>query len=360
MQPFVHTALPGRIVFGAGVRRDVGDEVLRLGHRRALVLCTPQQVAQAHQIAAALGELAVDVFHEATMHTPVEVTERAQEVVRRSQADCVVSIGGGSTTGLGKAIAFRTDLDQVVLPTTYAGSEVTPVLGETASAKKTTQRSMKVLPETVLYDVELTTTMPVGLSVTSAINSMAHAVEALWAQDGDPVTALKARESVRTFMGALPRIVDDPADLDARGDALYGAWLAGTCLASVGMALHHKLCHVLGGSFDLPHAEVHTVVLPFVVAYNADASPEIASALASTFGDDAAGAIRELVESLGGPTSLRDLGLTEAGVDAVVQGCLESPYWNPRPVEEQSLRRLVADAWAGNAPAGDGYRLTAA
>src|SRR6185312_3310989 len=195
------------------------------------------------------------VFTEATMHTPVEVTERAMQAVRDNGADCTVALGGGSTTGLGEAIALRTDLPQVVIPTTYAGSEATPILGETKDGLKTTQRSMKVLPEVILYDVDLTLTLPVGLSVTSGMNAIAHAVEALYAQDANPITSLMAEEAIRALARALPVIVADPCNVEARSDALYGAWLCGVCLGTVGMALHHKLCHTLGGTFDLPHAE---------------------------------------------------------------------------------------------------------
>jgi maleylacetate reductase len=270
MQPFVYEALPTRVVFGSGTVAQLKPEAERLGVRRVLILSTPGRgEAQAREIAALLGDLAVGIHAGAVMHTPVDATEKALEVVRDLGADAVLAVGGGSTTGLGKAIALRTDLPQIVLPTTYAGSEMTPILGETKDGVKTTQRTPKVLPEVVIYDVDLTLGLPAAIAATSGMNAMAHAVEALYARDRNPVISLMAEEGIRSLARALPGIANDPQDRTARADALYGAWLCGTCLGAVGMAVHHKLCHVLGGAFDLPHAETHTIVLPHAVAYNA-------------------------------------------------------------------------------------------
>ena len=189
-----------------------------------------------------------------------------------------MALGGGSTIGLAKAIALRTDLPQIAIPTTYAGSEMTPILGETKDGRKTTQKSMKVLPEVVIYDVDLTMTLPAGLSGTSGINAIAHAVEALYAEDANPIISVLAEQSIAALGRALPQIAADPSDREARSDAQYGAFLAGACLGSVGMALHHKLCHTLGGTFDLPHSETHTIVLPHALAYNAPAVPKAVDA----------------------------------------------------------------------------------
>ena len=266
MQPFNYTGLPSKVLFGFGTLDQVAEQVRAHGCSRALVLSTPQQVDAAHALAARLGGLSVGVFGEAAMHTPVEVTQRALEVVRDRGSDCTVALGGGSTTGLGKAIALRTDLLQIVVPTTYAGSEATPILGETKDGLKTTQRSPKILPEVIIYDVDLTLTLPVGLSATSGINAIAHAVEGLYTQDSNPIVSLIADEGIRAMAAALPVIARDPHNREARSDALYGAWACGVVLGSVGMALHHKLCHTLGGTFDLPHAEPHPVVLPHAAA----------------------------------------------------------------------------------------------
>jgi maleylacetate reductase len=274
MQTFIYQALPARVVFGTGTLSKLGDEVERLGLRRVLVLATPPQRNEAERLAEMLGARTAGVFTDATMHTPVDVTERAMARIARINADGTVAVGGGSTIGLGKAIAVRAGLPQIVVPTTYAGSEMTPILGETQDGVKTTQRNLKILPRTVIYDVNLTLSLPPSLSVTSGINAIAHSVEALYAAERNPIISLMAEESISALARALPTIVRDPSNLPARSDALYGAWLSGACLGAVGMALHHKLRHTLGGTFNLPHAETHTIVLPHAIAYNANSAPE--------------------------------------------------------------------------------------
>ncbi|HLQ19306.1 MAG TPA: iron-containing alcohol dehydrogenase, partial [Tabrizicola sp.] len=246
-RPFVFPGLTTRVVFGHGTLAQVPDEVARLGHSRALVLSTPHQKAEAQALAGRLGDKAAGVFAGAAMHTPVEVTEEAVGAFRAAQADCVVSLGGGSTTGLGKAIAVRTGADQVVIPTTYAGSEMTDILGETAGGEKTTRRDPAIRPEVVVYDVDLTLTLPVALTVTSALNAIAHAMEALYAPDRNPVIQAMVREALPAFRDALPALAENPQDHEARSGALYAAWCCSTALGYVSMALHHKLAHVLGG-----------------------------------------------------------------------------------------------------------------
>lgn len=351
MQSFVYNGLPARVLFGSGTRNQLKSEIELTGCRRALVLGTPEQKASAQELAESLGGLAAGTFTEATMHTPVEVTERAMQKVKELNADCTVAVGGGSTIGLGKAIALRTDLMQFAIPTTYAGSEMTPIIGETKDGAKTTQRSLKVLPEVVIYDVDLTLTLPAKMSATSGMNAIAHAVEALYARDRNPVMTLMAEDAIRALGRALPVIVANPQDRAARADALYGAWLCGMCLGSVGMALHHKLCHVLGGSFDLPHAETHTVVLPHAFAYNAAAAPEAAQRIARALGgQSAAHDLFELSEKLGAPRSLKSLGMPEDGIDKAADIAVKNPYWNPRPIERNAIRDLIARAWAGEPP----------
>jgi maleylacetate reductase len=340
-----------RVRFGPGRRTEVGAVVAELGVERALVIATPGHAGVADEIAGLLGPRAGARFAGARMHTPVEATEAAMAVVAGERVDGLVAVGGGSAIGLGKAIARRTGLPQVAIPTTYAGSEMTDILGETEGGAKTTRRTEAVRPEAVIYDVELTRSLPPGLSAASGLNAIAHAVEALYARDGNPVTTLLAEEGVRALAGALPAIVADPGDMAARGGAQYGAWLCGTCLGAVSMALHHKLCHVLGGSFDLPHAETHAVVLPHAVAYNAAAAPEAMARLARALGgEDAAAALYDLAGRLGAPRALRDIGMPEDGIDRAVEAALANPYWNPRPLEAGALRALVAAAWAGRPP----------
>ncbi len=349
--PFTYTALPGRVLFGAGRLAELGAEAERLGLSRLLVLSTPQQRAEAERVAVLLGSRAVGVLATATMHTPVEVTEAAMAVVRDTGADGVVSLGGGSTIGLGKAIALRTDMPQIAIPTTYAGSEMTPILGETTAGTKTTQRTLKVLPEVVIYDVNLTLNLPAGLSATSGINAIAHAVEALYAQDANPIVSALAEQSIAALARALPRIAADPADRAARADAFFGAYLAGTCLGSVGMALHHKLCHTIGGMFDLPHAETHTVVLPHALAYTAPAVPGAITAMARALGGEPARALWDLAAAARAPRALRDLGMPEDGIARAADAALANPYWNPRPLERAGIEALIRRAWTGDAPA---------
>jgi alcohol dehydrogenase class IV len=323
----------------------------RLGRRRALVLSTAEQETAAHELAARLGDRVAGVFAGAVMHTPVAVSGRAVEVARETGADCTVALGGGSTIGLGKAIAWRTDLPQICIPTTYAGSEMTPILGETEGGLKTTRRSERILPEAVIYDVDLTLSLPPVLSATSGINAIAHAVEALYARDRNPVISLMAGEGAAALARALPKIAQAPGAADARADALYGAWLCGACLGAVGMALHHKLCHVLGGTFDLPHAETHTIVLPHALAYNAPAAPDAVASLSRALGaDDPARALFDLAGRLGAKRALRDIGMPQDGIERATDIALANPYWNPRPVERAALATLIARAWAGEPP----------
>lgn len=351
MERFVYNANPGRVIFGRGTIAELGKEAERLSVQRILVLSTPEQEKQARDISTFLGKRFAGLYAGATMHTPTEVTADAMRKAEEVRADAVLSIGGGSTTGLGKAIAFRTDLPQIVVPTTYAGSEATPILGETENGLKVTKSDPKILPEVILYDADLTLTLPVPMSVTSGINAIAHAVEALYAREANPIISMMAEQGIAALARALPAIIRAPSDPDARSDALFGAWLCGVCLGSVGMALHHKLCHTLGGMFGLAHAPMHTAVLPHAVAYNAAAAPEAMQKIASALGaDTAAEGLFGLASSLGASMALRDLGMPESGITAAVEQAMSNAYWNPRPLEGQALRSLLERAYAGERP----------
>ncbi|SAK95354.1 iron-containing alcohol dehydrogenase [Caballeronia temeraria] len=348
---FVYQGACARVVFGAGSLDALAAELGRLGCSRALVLSTRGQQAEAEALASELGLLCAGVFADATMHTPLAVTQRALAYAHELHADCTVAFGGGSTIGLGKALAIRTGMKQIAIPTTYAGSEVTPILGETVEGNKTTQRDPAIQPQVVIYDVDLTLSLPVSLSATSGLNAMAHAVEALYARDANPIISLMAEEGIAALSRSLPKIVSEPGDRDARSDALYGAWLAGTCLGSVGMALHHKICHVLGGIFDLPHAEMHAVILAHVVAFNCTAAPQAMTRIARALhASDPALGIDALARRLGAPRSLAELGMPEAGIDIAAEHVTHTPYWNPRPVEREAVRSLIADAFHGRVP----------
>ena len=360
MTSFAYSPLPGRVVFGAGCLRDLAQEVASLGIQRVLILCTPEQRFLAEQVVGLLGQPSAHsvgvagIFDQAVMHVPMEVARQARALANELNADGAITIGGGSTTGLGKAIALESGLPIVAIPTTYAGSEMTPIYGITEAGLKKTGRDPRVLPRTVIYDPELSLSLPVGLSITSGINAIAHAAEGLYAPDANPVTSLMAEEGLAAMARALPALRQDPKDLGARSDALYGAWLCGAVLGQVGMGLHHKLCHTLGGTFNLPHAETHTVVLPHALAYNQAFAPEamarMARALGVTGTASAAQGVFDLAVDNQAPTSLKSLGLSQADLAHALDLALQNQYPNPRPLEREALQVLLQDAFEGRRP----------
>lgn len=349
---FTYSPLAGRVIFGAGRVSLLPEEMARLGYRRALVLCTPEQREQAERVAALLGDRAVGIYDRAAMHVPVEVAREAIGEASRLHADCAVAIGGGSTVGLGKAIALESSIPVVAIPTTYAGSEVTPIYGITEAGVKKTGRDLRVLPKLVIYDPLLSLTLPGRLSITSGINAIAHAVEGLYAVDGNPILSLMAEEGIRALAEGLPQIHADPASIEARTQCLYGAWLCGTVLGATSMALHHKLCHTLGGTFNLPHAETHTIVLPHAVAFNRRAAPEAMSRIARALGGkEPATGLWDLAHSCTAPLALRDIGMPQEGIERAVELALQNPYANPNPITRAGLTELLSHAWAGERPA---------
>lgn len=350
MRPFTFPGITTRVIFGHGTLGQVPAEVARLGHTRALVLSTPHQATEAQALADTLGPASAGIFAGAVMHTPVEVTAQAVEAFRASGATCVVALGGGSTVGLAKAIAVRTGADQVVIPTTYAGSEMTDILGETEAGVKTTRRDPAIRPETVIYDVDLTLSLPVPLTVTSAFNAIAHAMEALYAPDRNPVVAAMVRDALPAFRDALPVVVANPQDRDARAEVLYAAWCCSTALGYVAMALHHKLAHTLGGSFNTPHAETHTVLLPYTTAFNAVAAGRELVPIAETFGGPAGQALWDFGTRTGAPQRLSDLGMQESDIDRAADLATRAPYPNPRPFTRDDIRNLLQAAWDGRRP----------
>jgi len=351
MRAFTYNALPIRVVFGAGSLDRLGEEIERLGAHRALVLSTPEQRASAEDVARRIGARAAGIYDKAVMHTPIETAEAARRVATELEADCCVAIGGGSTTGLGKAIALTSALPILAIPTTFAGSEMTPIQGITADGVKKTVRDLRMLPKTVIYDPTLLLTLPARIAGPSGMNAVAHSVEALYAQEANPITSLMAQESIRALAQSLPIVVREPQNLDARGEALYGAWLAGIALATVGMALHHKLCHTLGGTFNLPHAETHTIVLPHATRYNASAAPEAMARIARALGaSDAAAGLYDLAKAIGAPLALKQIGMPEAGLERAADLAVTNPYWNPQPLERGAIRALLQAAWEGRRP----------
>jgi maleylacetate reductase len=339
------------VVFGAGTVTDVPAEVEALGLERVLVVASPSAVAAADALASALDDRLAARIDEVRQHVPETLATGAVDVAGARGADGVLTIGGGSATGLGKAVAVATGVPLVAVPTTYSGSEATPIYGITGPHKRT-GRDPRALPRVVVYDPELTTSMPPHVTATSGLNAVAHCVEAIYSRDAEPVSNLVAERGLHLLASALPRAARGPHDLAAREDALLGAYLAGWALASAGTALHHTLCHVLGGDHGLGHGDVHAVLLPHVVAFNAPAIPEAMGRVARALGtEDAVDGITDLAHILGAPTSLRAIGMPEDGLGvAAERASVAVGDRNPRPVAPDSLRRLLQDAFIGRPP----------
>jgi len=351
MKDFVHDVPTARVVFGVGALSRVPDEIARLGSERVLLIGDRAAKAQADQLAAALGKRLAARIDDVVMHVPVEAAAAATALAAQHAVDLVVCLGGGSATGLAKAVAKETSLPVLAVPTTYAGSEMTPIWGVTEGHRKTTGRDPVVLPRVVVYDPALTVGLPVDVSAASGMNALAHCVEGMYASGGTPVTAVLAEDGIRALADALPRVVADPADVDARGDALYGAWLAGWVLGNSGMGIHHKVCHVLGGTYDMPHAETHSAVLPYATAFNAPYAPlPMSRAARALGGNDPAGRLWDLATAIGAPTSLAAVGfrLSDAAEAAAIVA--SAPPDNPRPVDAEAVRELLLAAYNGRRP----------
>jgi maleylacetate reductase len=361
---FVHDTLPQRVCFGSGeAAANLSNEIGNLGASRVMVIAAKPEADLADGITAGIP---VALRHDdVVMHVPVEVADRARAAAASNGIDALVSVGGGSTTGLAKAVAMTTGLPIIAVPTTYAGSEATPVWGLTEGAKKTTGIDHRVLPKVIVYDAGLTVSLPVEMSVASGLNALAHCVDSLWAPNADPVNAAFAAEGIRSLAAGLPKVVADPADLDGREHALYAAYLSAVAFASAGSGLHHKICHVLGGKYNLPHAQTHATVLPYVLAFNGPAAPDAEQRIAASFGGaeqlsraggaGPAGALDGLValkRALNAPRALADYGFTEDSVAEAAEAILPSvPPSNPRPVTAADLRALLRAAWSGADPA---------
>ena len=346
---FTHDWLPQRVRFTTGRAAEaVAEEVRRLGATRVMAIASDASRAE-----PVLADVPAEVLHtEVVMHVPQEVAERARAVAAEHGADALVAVGGGSTTGLGKAVALTTGLPLVAVPTTYAGSEATDVWGLTSEGRKTTGTDPRVLPRAVVYDAGLMVTLPVPTSVASGLNALAHCVDSMWAPRSDPIDRALALEGTRALCTGLPQVVEDPMELAGREQTLYGAYLAAVAFASAGSGLHHKICHVLGGMFDLPHAETHAVVLPHVLALNAPAVPDLDRRMAEALGADSGLAgVLALRDELGAPRALRDLGLRAEDVPQAVQPILEAtPASNPVPVTAEDIETLLGAAWEGRTP----------
>lgn len=354
MKPFTFQAHIPRTVFGQGTLAKIPEEVARLNVSRVLIVTenTDRQLALAEDIKKGLQDKVVGVCDDAVMHTPEDVTLKALEQLKQVKADCLISVGGGSTVGLGKALAVRTGVPHIAVPTTYAGSEATPILGETVNHLKTTRTDPKILPTTIVYDVDLTLTLPQQLSYTSGINAIAHCVEALYSPSINPIIEGVAMSGISNLYRSLLKIQETPNDIDARSEALAGAFAAGVCLGHVGMAIHHKLCHTLGGSFGLPHAQVHTVILPHAMAYNMEAAPKAMAQIKQAIGcsGSPAQAIWDLEKKLGTVINLEQIGMKQEDLEKAADIASKAQYPNPAPLDRAKLLQLLQNAYDGKPP----------
>jgi maleylacetate reductase len=348
---FEHVTLGQRVRFGSGqAAANLGAEVERLGARRVMVIA-----GESESPLAALVTAEIDValrYSDVAPHVPVEKAAKARTAAALHGIDLLVCVGGGSTTGLAKAIAMTTRIPIIALPTTYAGSEATNVWGLTEDSRKATGVDNSVLPVTVIYDAGLTLSLPGRLSVASGLNALAHCIDSMWAPRADPINQALSAEGIRALASGLPLIKANPQDLAGREQALYGAYLSAVAFASAGSGMHHKICHVLGGAYNMPHAETHATVLPYVLAFNAQHAPAAAARIAAALGaDDAVRGLNSLREALDAPTALKDYGLAEENIPEAVRLIVPAiPGSNPRPVTAENLEELLRAAWAGTAP----------
>lgn len=353
MKSFEYNSNPARVLFGQGRVQNLPQELQKLGVKAPFLLSAHGQSELASTLCSMLGSSstpAAGVYNKATMHTPSHITEEALSLLESKHADSVVSIGGGSTIGLGKALSERSGIAHICIPTTYAGSEMTPILGETVDGKKVTHSDPTILPAVVIYDVNLTMTLPPSLTASSGVNAIAHAIETLYAPNTNPILDLLALEAIEALVESLPVLIEGPRSVSAREQAQYGAWLCGMCLGASGMGLHHKLCHTLGGSFNLPHSETHTVVLPHALAYNAPKIPKVMARLTKVVPNgngDAIEGLNQLLDQLKVTRALSKLGMKEEDVKTAAKIACSAQYPNPRALEESKISELLRRCWSG-------------
>ena len=348
MRAFTYDALPGRVVFGPGSLASLPAELDALGAARVLLVASERQGAPVRGL---LGDRVVGHFRAVVQHVPLAAATEARALADDLKPDAVLAVGGGSAIGFGKAVALDHDVRTVAVPTTYAGSEMTPIWGLTEGGHKRTGTDPRVKPEVVVYDPELTLGLPPRVAGPSGMNALAHCVEALYAPRANPVTSLMALEGMRALHRSLPAVTAAPGDLGPRTEALYGAYLAGAVLASAGTGLHHKTCHVLGGTFGLDHGDANAVVLGHALAYNAPAIPEAMRAIEGALGTgDAPGALFDLAAAVGAPTSLRAIGMPADGLDEATRRVVAEAAGNVRAPEPEGIRRMLDDAYAGRRP----------
>ena len=345
IESFVHEQTATRVVFGSGKVAGLADEVDRLDAKRALVIASRSGRDAAGSALEGLGERLAHLVVGVREHVPTDDVVSTREIADRADADCLIAIGGGSSIGLAKAVALDRPAPVVAVPTTYSGSEMTPIYGVTSQGRKRTGRAAEVQPRVVIYDPALTTTLPQSATAATGMNAVAHCVEALYAHDATPISSLIAEEGLRCLGEGLPAATGDPSDIGTRSTALYGAFLAGSALAATTMGLHHRICHVLGGTFGLPHGDANAVMLPHVARFNATAAPRALERVASALSRvDGPTAIEELRGRLGAPSSLTQLGMDEGDLEGAARLIVDPPPANPRPVGRDDVLRILRAA----------------
>ncbi len=353
MNHFTYDAIPGRVVFGAGSRERLAAELDVLDARRIMIIASEYEAALADEAATILGDHVAGRFSDVVQHVPAEKAAAAVATAKELGADGIVTIGGGSATGFGKVVRLELDVAFVAVPTTYAGSEMTTIWGRTDGDHKQTGKDPRVKPDTVIYDPELTLTLPPPIAGPSGMNAMAHCVEALYGPGANPIVSLLALDGIRALAAGLPLVCGEGDGIEARSDVLYGAYLAGVALASGGTALHHKTCHVLGGMFDLNHGDMNAVVLGHALAYNRPAITELMPQIGAALGngpDGAPAALYDLAESIGAPTSLEAIGMPADGLGEATRRVVVEAAANVRPPEEALIRQMLDDAFHGRKP----------
>lgn len=342
---FVHVSHPRRVVFGVGALAGIAQEVAALGCERVVVVTGGAAREVGAGVAGLLGSRCVSVLDEVRQHVPEDLAAAAVEEVKGVGGDGLCSVGGGSATGLAKAVAVELDLPIVAVPTTYAGSEMTPVWGITGEHKRT-GRDARAAPRAVVYDPEITIGLPPRVSAASGLNALAHAVGALLS-GRDPVASLHAAEAIRMLAAALPEVVSTPGDLPARTRVQFGAYLAASALEAGDLAgIHHPLCHILGGTYRLIHADVHAVLLPHTLAYEQQRNPEGAARVrAAVEAADPALMVWELARRVGAPAGLAEVGLPAGATAEAAARAAEG-----LGVDAGRIRRLLDDAHRGGPP----------
>jgi maleylacetate reductase len=340
-----------------------------------LYVCTPSLKASPHasRVRASLGDRLVAEFSDVEPHVPRETVDAARALAQQHKIDVVVAMGGGSAMGVGKGVVSGQGKSLIAIPTTYAGSEMTPVFGTTdrAERRKSVRRDDSVLPKLAIYDPEVTLDLSPGLTASTAMNALAHCVEACYARDVNPLVPPVALEGIRRIVRSLPPCIANGRNLDAREDLLTGAYLAGLSIGNAKMGLHHGICHVLGGRTGIAHGVLNSVMLAHVMRFNADAVPDAMSDIAHamttnnapTLPSPASGggkearqtwrellapeAVAALAATLPVPHRLQDAGVPEAILDSVAAEAAANTtvQANPKPVREADLRELLAKAW---------------